>query len=89
MQASLDEYQVTLLRRLNDADHLAHSELHDFATLMGDDLAGLPDHWLDETYQDFQALGLLDRNSGQTFGGSHGRLSPQGRWFLEQLDVAA
>lgn len=86
MKPRLDKNQVMLLRRLNDADHLNASELHDFATLMGDDLNDLPGHWLDETYDAFDALGLLHKASGQTFGASHARLSPRGRWFLQDLD---
>ena len=86
---SLTPEQVVLLRRLRDADHLNPSELHDFGTLMADEPDALPDQWIEETYQDLRALGLLDHRSGQTFGASHGRLSPQGRWLLEDLDKAA
>jgi hypothetical protein len=88
MQATLDKHQVALLRRLNDADHLSTSDLHDFATLMGDDLKDLPDHWLSETFEAFETLGFLHL-SGRTSGAFHGRLSSQGRWFLERLDAEA
>ena len=86
MNATLDEWQIVLLRRLRHADHLSPSEPHDFATLMGDDLEGLPDHWLEETYQTYDVLGLLDKASATTFGAYHGRLSPQARWFLDDLE---
>jgi hypothetical protein len=86
MSATLDEWQIALLRRVRHADHLSPSELHDFSTLMGDDLQGLPDHWLEETYQTYEVLGLLDKASGTTFGAYQGRLSPQARWFLDDLE---
>lgn len=86
MQATLDEYQVVLLRRLYDADHLNQSELHDFETLMADQAEHLADHWYGETFEDFEALGLLDvRVSGKTFRNHFGRLSSHGRWFVESM----
>lgn len=86
MKATLEPAQIDLLRRIYYADRLKPSVLHDFKDLMGDDLADQRDGWLDETQQDFEALGFLDSNSGATFGGPIGRLSPQGRWFVESLD---
>jgi hypothetical protein len=86
MNATLDEWQIFLLRRLRHADCFKPGELHDFATLMGDDLNGLPDQWLDETYRAFRAFELLDPMSGKTFAGYNGRLSPRARWLLDDLD---
>lgn len=86
MNATLDQWQIVFLRRLRHADHLNPSELHDFATLMGEDLDGLPDHWLAETYQTCEALGLLHNASSTTSGAYYGRLSPQARWFLDDLE---
>ena len=86
MNATLDEWQIFLLRRLRHADWVEPGDLHDFATLMGDDLDGLPEHWLDETYQALEAFELLDPRSGKTFAGYKGRLSPRARWLLDDLD---
>jgi hypothetical protein len=86
MYATLDEWQIFLLRRLRHADYAKPAELHDFATLMGEDLRRLPDRWLDETFHAFQAFELIDPMSGKTFAGYHGRLAPRARWLLDDLD---
>lgn len=87
--ASLSPPEVELLRRIAAADREKTSELHDFKDLMADDLNSLPPYWLDEAVQNFNALGLLDpKLSGATFGGPFGRLSAEGRWFLDEQDPA-
>lgn len=81
----LPEAHIELLRRMHVADRSDPRALHDFKDLMGDDLANLHDRWLDEAYEDLQALGYLHRASGETFGGPFGRLSSRGRQFVEAL----
>jgi hypothetical protein len=89
MHATLDETQIVLLRCLYAADHLLPGQLHDWRELLGRNLDDLPDHWLDETYEDLRALGFLHEHAGRAFGGAvHGGLSAQGRWFEEGLDAA-
>jgi hypothetical protein len=91
MQATLDEFQVLLLRRLYDQCLLNPSLLPDFKDLMEDQASKLGRNWYHETYEDFLALGLLDpRASGEAFGPTpFGRLSARGRWFVESLSAPA
>jgi hypothetical protein len=90
MEATLDEYQVRLLRRLYDACLLNQSVAPDFRELMSDQASKLGAHWYHETYEDFMALGLLDpKASGEAFGPTpFGRLSAHGRWFVESMGEA-
>jgi hypothetical protein len=48
----------------------------------------LGEGWYHETYEDFVALDFLDpQASGETMGPTpFGRLSAQGRWFVESMD---
>lgn len=88
MHATLDTFQVTLLRRLYDAGLRDLSALPDFKKLMEDQSSKLGENWYHEAYEDFVALDLLDPASGETFGPTpYGRLSARGRWFVESLDV--
>ena len=85
MYATLDEWQIVLLWRLRHADYVKPSELHDFAALMGQDLDSLPSGWLAVTYDAYEALGLLHEAS-EAEGAYSGRLSPQARWLLDDLN---
>lgn len=86
---SLSPPEVDLLRRIGAADRENTAALHEFKELMGADLNSLPGYWLDEAVQNLKALGLLDpKLSGATFGGPFGRLSAEGRWFLEEQGPA-
>jgi hypothetical protein len=88
MQATLDEFQVLLLRRLYDECLRNQSTAPDFRELMEDQESKLGGTWYGETYEDLMALGLLDPGaSGEAFGPApFGRLSAKGRWFVESLD---
>jgi hypothetical protein len=86
MHATLDEWQITLLWRLRQADYVKPFEFHDLATLMGKDLDTLPDDWLTATYQTYQERGLLHEASVATRGAYHGRLAPRARWLLDDLN---
>jgi hypothetical protein len=90
MHATLDLFQVSLLRRLYDACLRDQSAMPDFKELMEDQASKLGENWYHETYEDFVALDLLDpRTSGEAFGPTpYGRLSAHGRWFVESMDVA-
>jgi hypothetical protein len=89
MQATLDKFQILLLRRLYDACLLDESAMPNFKELMDDQADKLGKNWYHETYEDFVALGLLDpRASGEGFGPTpFGRLAAQGRWFVESMDA--
>jgi hypothetical protein len=89
MQATLDKFQILLLRRLYDACLRDESAMPKFKELMNDQARKLGENWYHETYEDFVALGLLDlRGSGETFGPTpFGRLAAQGRWFVESMDA--
>lgn len=68
MQATLDDFQVLLLRRLYDECLRDESTAPDFRELMRDQASKLGGTWYGETYDDFTALGLLDpRASGEDF----------------------
>jgi hypothetical protein len=86
MYATLDEWQILLLWRLRHADYVKPSDFHDFAALMGNDLDTLPQGWLDATYDAYRSLGLLHDASEAVAGSYHGRLSPQARWLLDDLN---
>jgi hypothetical protein len=86
MYATLDEWQILLLWRLRHADYVKPSELHDFAGLIGEDLARLPEGWLAATYDAYLELGLLHDTSEAAAGTYQGRLSPRARWLLDDLN---
>jgi hypothetical protein len=90
LQATLDEFQILLLRRLYDDCLRDLSIIPDFKDVMEDQASKLGDNWYHETYEDFVALGVLDpQASGETFGPApFGRLSARGRWFVESMDDA-
>jgi hypothetical protein len=66
VQATLDEFQILLLRRLCDACLRHASTAPDFKELTADQATGLGTSWYHETHEDLAALGLLDpRTAGE------------------------
>jgi hypothetical protein len=84
-----DQFVDLLRGRIGAADAVKGShELHSFRALMADYADVTPEHWYWEAFEELDAQGHLSPTSRVGKGGdAKGRLSADGRLYLDEVDA--
>jgi len=82
---TFDEFVDVLRERLAAADALKPGELHDFHELMSDYSDKVSESWYEDAFDELEALGHLDSESGKAMGPTMGgRLSASGGTYVRR-----